>query len=535
MNTTQRRTAVAGERSERGYWRLRPGPGEAHVLRAELANGAGAGSPGAALLTIGHLSDLHVCDSQSPARAEFLDRWADDDSPVKHLVDAVGTYRAQDCLTAQVAEAAVQAVNAVPAGPIGGRPLDWTIVTGDVTDNAQDNEVGWYLRLLEGGPIVADSGDPERYEGVASADHLDDAYWHPELPPGADDRPHRLHGFPDVPGLLDALRMPFDATGLAMPWLAVHGNHDQMIQGTIPADQVAGFSLAGLADRKAFALPADWSHEAIAQFCHDVDSCSIDALRLWSQLPSRAITPDIARRTLGRREFVAAHFGSSARPAGHGFIRDGADTGQAYYRFDHGRVSVLALDTVNENGGWQGSLDESQLAWLQAELADADRERRYVVLASHHPLATLVNDRATATASRRVLGDELAAILARHRCVVLWLNGHTHRSSVTPHAGPGGGFWEVTAPSLIDYPQQGRIVELLQAADGTLTVAATMLDHAGDLPWAGSVSTPLQIAGLSRELAANDWQWRTDDLAAHGRVGTPGDRNVLLPLPDPFA
>ena len=539
MTTTDKRTAVGGSRSELGYWRLLPGPGEPHVLRADLTDGAGRDSPGEPLLTIGHLSDLHVCDSQSPARAEFLDRWADDDSPVKHLVAAVGTYRAQDCLTVQVAEAAVQAMNAVPAGPVGGAPLDWTIVTGDVTDNAQDNEVGWYLRLLEGGPVVGDSGDPERYEGVASAEHPDEAYWHPELPPGVEDRPRRLHGFPEVPGLLDALRMPFDATGLAMPWLAVHGNHDQMIQGTIPAELVADFSLAGLSDRKAYAVVAGWTDEQIAQFCHDVDSCSVEALRRWPELPSRPITPDMARRTLTRQEFIAAHFGSSARPIGHGFPRAAATTGRAYYRYDCPRVTVLVLDTVNENGGWQGSLDDAQLAWLEGELADADRERRFVVLASHHPLVTLINPRlAPGGSARRILADELAATLAQHRCVVLWLNGHTHRNTVSAHPGAGGGWWEITAPAMIDFPQQGRIIELLQGADGSLTIAATMLDHAGELPWSGSVQSPLAIAGLSRELAANDWQWRVDDsadLAAHGRVGTTLDRNVLLPLPNPFA
>jgi hypothetical protein len=135
---------------------------------------------------------------------------------------------------------------------------------------------------------------------------------------------------------------------------------------------------------------------------------------------------------------------------------------------------------------------------------------------------------------RRVLADELNAMLSKHRCVVLWCNGHTHATTVTPHLSDLGGWWEVTAPSLIDYPQQGRVVELLRSRSGELTIAATMLDHAGELPWCGTLDSPVAIAGLSRELAANDWQWRTPDLARHGRVGRPRDRNVLLPLADPF-
>jgi metallophosphoesterase (TIGR03767 family) len=489
-------------------------------------------------LTVAHLSDLHLCDSQSPARAEFLDRWADPDSPIKAEVDAVGSYRAQDCLTVQVGEAIVRAVNAVGAGPIGGAPIDWALTTGDVTDNAQVNEVGWYLGLLDGGPVEPDSGDRSRYEGVADSVYWDEAFWHPDpASPGRLDRPHRQFGFPDAPGLLDALRAPFQATGLAMPWFAVHGNHDQMIQGTIPA--IGPFAAAGEAALKAIGVPADWSHQAIAQFCHDVDQCETDALALWSTLVMRPVTADPARRTVTRAEFVAAHFGPSARPPGHGFPVEAQQSGIAYYRADHGRITLLTLDTVNEHGGWQGSLDGPQLDWLESELAAADRERRYVVLASHHPLATLINPRLPAVpagpAPRRVLSSELAELLGRHPSLILWLNGHTHISTVTPHADGRSPWWEVTAPSLIDYPQQGRLVEVLRSAAGSLTIGCTMIDHQGERPWSGAVTGVAAIAGLSRELAANNWQWRTDDLSRHRRAGTPLDRNVLLELPDPFA
>jgi hypothetical protein len=129
-----------------------------------------------------------------------------------------------------------------------------------------------------------------------------------------------------------------------------------------------------------------------------------------------------------------------------------------------------------------------------------------------------------------VLGDELSSMLQGHSSLVLWLNGHTHAAAVTPH----GSWWEVTAPSLIDFPQQGRIVELLRSQGGELTIATTMLDHVGELPWSGGVKSIAEIAGLSRELAVNDWQRRTTDFADQRRAGTLTDRNVLLRLPDPF-
>lgn len=534
VTLTSRTTIIGGRRSALGYWELAAGPAEAHRARTDLLARPGAvPAESVPLLTVAHLSDLHLCDSQSPARGEFLDRWSDLDSPLREHIGIIGSYRPQDCLTVQVGVAMVAAINAVGTGPVGGAPIDWAIPTGDVTDSAQRNELGWYITLLDGGEIVPDSGSPDRYEGVAAADDWHEAYWHPDpahagdgsLPP---DRPRRLFGFPEAPGLLDALRQPLRSPGLAMPWLAVHGNHDQLIQGNIPG--LGEFARASLADRKATGVPATWTAEQVGQFVAAIDASEPWALDRWAELPTRPVTPDPRRRTITREEFIAAHFGDAARPPGHG-LTGRAD--RSYYRHDHDGVTVLVLDLVNEHGGWQGSMDAPQLSWLEAELSDADRDRRLVVLASHHTLADLINDRSTPGAPRRVLVAELTDILDGHPCVVLWLNGHTHITRVTPHSGRHA-WWEVTAPSLIDFPQQARIVELLRSPDGMLTVALTMVDHTGELPWSGRVDSVAAMAGLSRQLSANDWQFDRADLARNHRVGTAADRNVLLHLPAPW-
>jgi metallophosphoesterase (TIGR03767 family) len=430
-----------------------------------------------------------VCDSQSPGRVEFLDRYADPDSPLRGQVDEVGTYRPQEILTAQVVDAMVHAANSVPAGPVGGAPIDLAVVTGDNTDNAQANELAWYLRLLDGGEIRPDSGDLTRYEGVAATG--DDRYWHPEA---TSDRIQQVYGFPSVPGLLSAARAPFVAPGLAMPWLAVHGNHDRLLQGTLPAR--GPLSEATTSDRATDTLPADWSPRRIAMF--------LAALASGSGHP---VTTDLARRVTTRAEFISAHHHAAARPPGHGFTR--AD--HAYYRYDLGAVRFITLDTVNHHGGWEGSLDGEQFDWLREQLAVADAEQGYVVLMSHHPLARLVNWRTDGT-DRRVLAAEVCRLLDEHPSVVLWLNGHTHQTTISAH----GSWWEVTAPSLIDWPQQGRIVELLRYDDATLAVATTMLDHAGEAPWSGDLDRTSALAGLSRELATvrRSSIWRTPSRAA---------------------
>ena len=111
--------------------------------------------------------------------------------------------------------------------------------------------------------------------------------------------------------------------------------------------------------------------------------------------------------------------------------------------------------------------------------------------------------------------------------VVAWINGHTHVHSVTPITDGHGGFWQITTASHIDWPQQARLIELLSTPDG-LAIACTVIDSAAPASYQGSAD-PADLAALSRELAANDWQVReliTPDGGAG--AGSAPDRNVIL-------
>jgi hypothetical protein len=168
---------------------------------------------------------------------------------------------------------------------------------------------------------------------------------------------------------------------------------------------------------------------------------------------------------------------------------------------------------------------------LRAELvAHTDRP---VVLLSHHPLDTLLNDRNAPGEPARVLAAEVHALVVDHPNVVLWLNGHTHAHRVSPiHRRDGSvGLVQVTTASHIDWPQQSRIVELLEV-DGYFVVVSTVIDSLGALDWRGR-GDPLALAGLSRELAANGWQVRERVGADGTSAGTPQDRNVVITVCGP--
>jgi metallophosphoesterase (TIGR03767 family) len=264
--------------------------------------------------------------------------------------------------------------------------------------------------------------------------------------------------------------------------------------------------------------------------------------------PVKLVTADPNRRMLTLPEMVAEYFHTTGTPVGHGYTQQNLDAGTAYYSFDKGGIHCISLDTCNPNGYDDGSIDQAQFDWLTAELTahssryldtsgnwvSGNGNDQLIMIFSHHTIDTMEN----VLGVGRVNGTTVRDLLLRFPNVIAWVNGHTHHNQVDPRPRPagtavGGGFWEINTASHVDWPQQSRILEVVDNGDGTLSIFSTIIDHAAPTGWSNT-NSPVQLAALSRELASNDPQRDAVSGNRDGKRGTPQDRNVELLVRKPF-
>ncbi len=452
----------------RGTWNgasgeLEPAAGAPLLARTELAPAAELGKR---LATVGHLTDAHVMDAESPARVPFLSQLG---QPFN------STFRPQEALTAQVMDGAVRAIDAL-------RP-DAVIQGGDLIDNAQENELTRGLALLAGGRVDPGSG-ARAYHGVQQASDADPFYYRPDI------------DAPRYPGLLAAATRRFHAAGLQAPWYPVLGDHDLLVQGiltpTALTDRVARGGRAVWRLPTGLRPPPGASELAAAAPDGLPDPGLFEPLiRQLLTAPGVEVPADQSRRELSAAT-VVAQLRRAGRATGGGELLD--------YSFDVGsRLRVIVLDLVRREGGSDGLVHAGQSSWLGRQLARAGD--RWVLVVTHQPLTNSVG------------GTGLLELLDRHPRVVAALSGHTHENRIEPRKAAGGGYWLISTASLIDYPQQARALRLYETAAGGIALQTWMLDH-----------VPSELGDIARELSYLDAQGGRPQ----GFTGAPHDRNATL-------
>ncbi len=528
LQTIRQRTVGTGQ-----YRTLAASPGETYIPRYDLL-GRAADSARAtrrrSLVYLGHMSDIHIIDSQSPARLE----------PLQQLSPTLwqGACRPQDALTVHVQAQMVEAMAAARYSPLTGEPMAAMFNTGDSADMHSDNELRWYIDIMDGRTVTPNSGEPGRYEGPQAWAEADYAY-HPDDPSGDRFGPY---GFPAIPGMLTAaVSQPVESPGMPVPWYAVYGNHDALYYGTVPID--AGLRALALGERKPVTPEAlgpnylaGWAQDSsvLGRLQHSL-STQFGQQFGW-QAGWQTVTPDPGRELYQQQQFMAAHLATAENPGpiGHGFTQQNLDTGQTYWSADVGaNLRLFGLDTCNQVMGADGAVPQEQFDWLKRELGSTQDAGKLAIVISHHNSKTLENGAVAAFAPEGGLvhTEEFVQGLLEHPNVIAWCNGHTHINTITAHprSDGDGGFWEITTASCIDFPQQQQVLEIVDNTDGTISIFTTVLDHASAASWREGDLSQRGLASLSRELAGNDWV--ADPLL---RLGSPLDRNCELLLPAPF-
>src|SRR5882757_10645388 len=260
------------------YYRLAAGPGWPLAVRAELAPASsGRDDRRTALAAFVQFTDLHLADTESPVRFEYL---------AQYLGSA---HRPQEALTVRGASSLVERINSLPGGPYTGSPFSLVMATGDNTDNHELIELDWYLAVMSGGPITPGTGDLSRYEGVQNSGSS--LYWNPET--SYQDTYKKL-GFPQIPGYLSAASSPFTAPGLTTPWYTTVGNHDDSIEGTLPDLGLLGSLYTG--DSKIEGIDDATAAKLADAVQHDPgEAIVLLAGLLGGGGPIRHVTPDPRR------------------------------------------------------------------------------------------------------------------------------------------------------------------------------------------------------------------------------------------------
>lgn len=470
------------------FRRLGDGPGWRRFVREQFASAkSGREDRRTVLSSFVQLTDLHVTDVQHPVRTEYV------------RGESAGAWRPHEALSVAGGVSLIEQVNALGTGPATGAPLTFAMTTGDNTDNNSLCELDWYLTLMSGGLITPNSGDPQAYEGVQNSGVR--MYWHPE--DGAPDSDKRL-GYPRIEGFLEAALRPVRSPGLALPWYSTVGNHDSLASGAY-ADRTGFLAEFAVGTRKLYDIPDPEAAALLARISagETAHGGALISLLRREKRRMRTVTADPRRAPFTPLQYLMAHLDSAhtgAGPAGHGYTKDNLAEATLDYTFPMGEnVTGVSLDTTDHGGHFTGSVGTGQLARLERIL----KEHRdgYVVLFTHHNSWTMGNTRPDPArpGEARHNGDEVVALLRRHRSAVAWINGHSHRNVVLPH----GSFWEISTASHIDFPQLARVVEIADNKDGTLSLFTTLIESAAPRETDFTDLSQSGLASLYRELALN--------------------------------
>jgi len=216
-----------------------------------------------------------------------------------------------------------------------------------------------------------------------------------------------------------------------LPWFQAIGNHDRLALGNVKPSLAENFSSLDFVDRGQFIREHFYRPHEPTQ----------------AAFGSMAMGFDFGPGFNGDPNSVKGYYAFTPVAP----VRDG------FNLLVQPGVRLYVLETTLDSGSAEGGVNDEQISWLAGQL-DLHTDSLAIVI-SHHRLNALLVGR-----------DDLVGVLYDHPQVIAVLSGHDHIHRIRAFpvsVEPQRGFWQIQTSSLIDFPQQARILEVINNADGT--------------------------------------------------------------------
>jgi metallophosphoesterase (TIGR03768 family) len=434
--------------AEDGYGVWEYGPGLNYEQRLQLmpdGYSTASVSKTARLLTFFTMSDIHLTDKESPAQQICFGYKGGNSSAYSPVI----------LYTTHVLDAAIQTINALNKI----NKFDFGMGLGDAANNAQYNELRWYIDIFDGKNINPGSGVQED----------------------------------PVPGANNDYQDEYTAKGLnrEIPWYQVLGNHDHFSTGVFtPDDYVRQAYVGGVIMNLGNIMTDPLGINSRGFYMGAVDGRTPDGDIFGAgpvdSFQTPPLTPaDLNRHPLTRKDWMSEFFNTSSKPVGHGFTQANLDNDLASYSFEPKSglpIKIIVLDDTqdenNDDTKEQGYLDNQRFDWLVSELDEGQLNGKLMIIAAHIPVMFDDYD-SHSQISEKTLTDKLNT----YPNLLMWISGHVHRNTVTMFKSPVDslpelGFWHVETSSLRDFPQQFRTFEIDRNSDSTISIFITNVDPA---------------------------------------------------------
>lgn len=459
------------------------GPDAVYVEREDLVARPASLDNVSDVLQFAVMSDFQIRDDESPLNV----------NPVKFLIPSAW-YPAGASVAFQVDDM-VRTLRHYETQV--HKPIEHAVFTGDFTDISQYNEVRTGLDVLDGNQVNPDSGNDD--DPIAGN--------------FADGKPN------DTFDAFDALGLNASSAEQAdIPWYYVAGNHDGLMLGNFPITdkplRLFGKEIRG-GTREFYDNISTGTNNWFGY-----DPSVLGFIEHLFDPQQFYVVADADRRVVNPRQIAEEMFNSSSQPHGHGMQnvidRVGDLEGRLHHTFtsNNGLVKHIALDT-NMPIGPEGWLDLYDLAWLKQELQAAEDNGQLVIVSSHHKPDNIIMN-----------GSLLVDTLNQCPNVIAHLVAHSHLNNIRARPGKENehGYWEIESGSMVNWPQQFRILDIqVDATTGVGVIKSTMLNHVTE--------SPLYVAQRGRFLAYLERYLEGapySDEALTGAEGDADDRNAML-------